>query len=93
MLANAMFYQTGGPAKNNSVHIGPFSLSMTQVIIGIQSSLIVLPVNLLLVTIFRKLKAKEPKSKKYEKEYDLVRPASSFGGRLVILLAFRKQTC
>ena len=67
MLANAMFYKTGGDVKSNTVHIGPFSLSMKQVIIGIQSSLVVFPVNLLLVTIFRKLKAKEPKSKKYEK--------------------------
>lgn len=70
MLSNAMFYQVGGASKNDTVHIGPFSLSMSQVIIGLQSSLIVFPVNLLLVTIFRKLKAKEPKSKKYEKEYD-----------------------
>ena len=91
MLSNAMFYEVGGASKNDSVRIGPFSLSMSQVIIGIQSSLIVFPVNLLLVTIFRKLKAKEPKSKKYEEAYDagplhIGRAVSEYDGRSVFLL-------
>ena len=71
MLANLMFYQTGADDTSNadqSIHVGPFILSARQIIIGVQSSFVVLPVNMIIVSIFRKLKPKEDNSnsKKYE---------------------------
>lgn len=71
MLANLMFYQAGADdtsTSDQSIHIGPFIFSVRQIMIGVQSSFVVLPVNMIIVSIFRKLKPKEDnsKSKKYE---------------------------
>lgn len=71
MLANLMFYQAGADdtsTSDQSIHIGPFIFSVRQIMIGVQSSFLVLPVNMIIVSIFRKLKPKEDnlKSKKYE---------------------------
>lgn len=81
MLANLMFYQVGADddsAASQSIHIGPFIFSVRQVMIGVQSSFVVLPVNLIIVTIFRKLKPKEEnsKSKKYEEVVEEVSSSS-----------------
>ena len=75
MLANLMFYQVGADdnsTASQSIHIGPFIFSVKQIMIGVQSSFVVLPVNMIIVTIFRKLKPKEDKSKsqKYEEAED-----------------------
>ena len=75
MLANLMFYQVGADdnsTASQSIHIGPFIFSVKQIMIGVQSSFVVLPVNMIIVTIFRKLKPKEDKSKsqKYEEVED-----------------------
>jgi len=60
MLANAMFYKVGeNETPINSIKIMGFSFSIRQVSIGIMSSLIVFPANLIIVTIFRKAKPKE----------------------------------
>ena len=62
MLANAMFYQVGDESSTGtSVHVGPFSFSIKQLSIGITSSLVVLPVNVLIVTFFRKARPAEAK--------------------------------
>lgn len=62
MLANAMFYQVGGTSSSGtSVHVGPFSFSIRQLSIGITSSLVVLPANLLIVMFFRKARPSEGK--------------------------------
>ena len=53
MLANAMFYQTN-VFKQTKLSIGSVSFSWRQIVIGIQSALVVLPVNILVVTLFRK---------------------------------------
>lgn len=71
MLANLMFYQAGADdnsTASQSIHIGPFIFSVKQIMIGVQSSFVVLPVNMIIVSIFRKLKPREDdsKSKKYE---------------------------
>lgn len=64
MLANAMFYQVGDESSTGtSIHVGPFSFSIKQISIGITSSLVVLPVNVIVVTIFRKIKPPDPKAK------------------------------
>ena len=58
MLANAMFYEVNDQSsKGTSVHLGPFIFSVEQLSIGITSSLIVLPANVLIVTFFRKARA------------------------------------
>lgn len=63
MLANAMFYQVGDESSTGtSVHVGPFSFSIKQLSIGITSSLVVLPVNVLIVTFFRKARSAEAKT-------------------------------
>ena len=62
MLANAMFYKDGGDGESDSgveVKIGPIRLSTKQIGIGILSSLVVLPVNLLIINIFRKARARD----------------------------------
>lgn len=55
MVASAMFYQFGEKNKD-SIKFGPLRLSVKQLMIGIQSALIVVPINLILVTIFRNVK-------------------------------------
>ena len=66
LLANMMFFSFGGEPAD-TVKIGPVRLSPRQLIISIQSTIIVMPINVLIVSIFRKLKPKEDRSKKYEK--------------------------
>ena len=55
MVANAMFYQFGED-KGDTFKLGPLEVGWTQVIIGIQSSLVAIPINVLLVLIFRNIK-------------------------------------
>ena len=53
MLANAMFYQLDGGTEE-VFQIGPLKFSWRQVIIGIESALIVAPINVLIVFLFQK---------------------------------------
>lgn len=53
MLANAMFYQLDGKSEQ-VIQIGPLKFSWRQVIIGIESALIVAPINILIAFLFRK---------------------------------------
>lgn len=54
MLANAMFYQNDPSSSGAGVlKVGPMSFSLQQLSIAITSSLVVLPVNLFVVWIFR----------------------------------------
>ncbi|XP_048576120.1 polycystic kidney disease and receptor for egg jelly-related protein isoform X2 [Nematostella vectensis] len=66
MVSNAMFYQVGPGNKDTTITLGPFRLSWSTVMIGLQSSVIVIPVNMLIVTVFRKLAPKQSKASKYE---------------------------
>ncbi|XP_031568597.1 polycystic kidney disease protein 1-like 2 [Actinia tenebrosa] len=68
MLSNAMFFEIGGGAQDTTIKLGPIQLSWSLIIIGIQSSIVVMPVNVLLVTIFRKLAPKKQKSKEYKED-------------------------
>lgn len=64
MLANIMFYnadQSQGP--KGSIKAAGFSFSLAQVSIGVISSLIVFPSNLIVVQLFRKARAKETNMK------------------------------
>ena len=52
MVVNAMFYQFGTSAKD-TFRVGPLQMSWTLLKIGIQSSLIAIPINVLTLFIFR----------------------------------------
>ncbi|XP_020607936.1 LOW QUALITY PROTEIN: polycystic kidney disease protein 1-like 2 [Orbicella faveolata] len=52
MMANALWYEAD-KGRYTAVELGPFEFSWEQVSIGICSSLVVFPINLLLVQIFR----------------------------------------
>lgn len=61
MIANAMFYKAEPRSVQPLVKLGPLKFTMAQVFTSIVSSLIVIPVNLIVVTLFRKSKLKSPK--------------------------------
>ena len=68
MIANAMFYNIGGES-DGAILVGPFKFSMRQIIVGVQSGLIVAPVNILIVFLFKSSKPRCQKGDKY-KEID-----------------------
>ncbi|KAL9965156.1 hypothetical protein ACROYT_G028918 [Oculina patagonica] len=53
MLANAMFYELNGKSEP-TIQVGPLKFSWKQVIIGIQSALVVAPINILIAFLFQK---------------------------------------
>lgn len=67
MITNAMFYNIGNSPDNSTVSIGPLVFSLRQVMIGIQSSLIALPLNIVVLQIFRNLKPRTTAGSKYSK--------------------------
>ena len=68
MVATAMFYGSGPQPgdTSGSVQMGPIKINMRMLIIGIESALVVVPVNILIVALFRNSKAKERSSQKKE---------------------------
>lgn len=78
MIANAMFYNISGKTEK-TFQIGPLQLSLKQIVIGIQSGLIVAPINILIVQLFKvagKLRHQEEKYP-FDKELMLKRRTSS----------------
>ena len=57
MACNAMFYQVTG-VSDEVIEIGPLKMSLRQLIVGIESSLIVAPASVLMTLLFRQRKAK-----------------------------------
>jgi len=55
MVTSAMFYRFGIDSKD-TIHIGSFKISLTEIKIGVQSALIAFPVNILIVMMFRNIK-------------------------------------
>lgn len=66
MVATAMFYGSGPQPgdTSGSVQMGPIKINMRMLIIGIESALVVVPVNILIVSLFRNSKAKERRARK-----------------------------
>jgi len=62
MIASCMFYNTGGRGEDPTyiLYIGSLKVDLKQMVIGLQSSLIVFPVNLILIQIFRKVRPDDP---------------------------------
>jgi len=64
MLTNAMFFGAGDvPGNRKIVYLGNFKLNLTGIIIGIQSSIIVIPPSIIVIEIFRRLRPPKPKNK------------------------------
>ena len=64
MITSAMFYNMGGQGPSPfAVHIGSLVIDLKPFVIGLQSSIIIIPVNVLIVQIFRNLRPKNEKSK------------------------------
>lgn len=68
MVATAMFYGSGPQPgdTSGSVQMGPIKINMRMLIIGIESALVVVPINILIVALFRNSKAKERRARKKE---------------------------
>lgn len=64
MVANAMWYGTTPSQGTQDVHLGPFTFSPQELTTSLMMSLIVVPINLLIVTLFRKAGPKPPKKNK-----------------------------
>ena len=59
-----MFYNMGGQGPSPfALHIGSLVIDLKPFVIGLQSSVIIVPVNVLLVQIFRNLKPKNTETK------------------------------
>jgi hypothetical protein len=81
MLANAMFYQNDPSSSGDGVlKVGPMSFSIQQLSIAITSSLVVLPVNLFVVWIFRNARPKKT-AKEMQKEEEAKYKAKRSGKR------------
>ena len=62
-----MFYNMGGEGPSPyAVHIGSLVIDLKQFVIGLQSSVIIIPVNVALVQIFRNLRPKDSKEQTHE---------------------------
>ena len=60
MITSAMFYNMGGQDPSPfAVHIGSLIIDLKPFVIGLQSSIIIIPVNVLIVQIFRNLRKNE----------------------------------
>ena len=71
MITSAMFFNMGGDGPSRfAIHIGSLVIDLKQFVIALQSSLIIVPVNVAIVQIFRNLKPKQSKEEKYSKEQD-----------------------
>ena len=64
MIANAMFYDLGGKS-DGAIQVGPFKFSWRQIVIGVQSGLIIAPVNILIVLLFKSSRPRRKKADKY----------------------------
>ena len=63
MLTNAMFFGAGdNPGSRKILWLGNFKVNMTGIIIGIQSSIIVIPPSVIIIEIFRRLRPKRDKT-------------------------------
>jgi hypothetical protein len=78
MITSAMFYNMGGQGPSPfAVHIGSLVIDLKPFVIGLQSSIIIIPVNVLIVQIFRNLRPKnegEKNEDKNEKDVDDEKP-------------------
>ena len=90
MIANAMFYNIGGESEG-AIQVGPFKFSLRQIVVGVQSGLIIAPVNILIVFLFKSSRPRRRKGDKYKDCYQaqqLVHEMSDTGCMLPHLCVF-----
>ena len=69
MLVNAMFFGVGdSPDSRRIIWLGNFKVNMTGIIIGIQSSIIVIPPSMIIIEIFRRLRPNRESVAKKDKD-------------------------
>lgn len=68
MITSCMFYNTGGQKEDPTyiLYLGSLKIDLKQMIIGLQSSLIVFPVNLAFMQIFRNIRPDNANTEKAE---------------------------
>ena len=65
MIANAMFYNIGGQS-DGTIQVGPFKFSWRQIVIGVQSGIIIAPINLMIAFLFKSSSPRKKGSDKYK---------------------------
>ena len=71
MLSSAMFYRQNVSVDNGgSLVLGPIEVNLVSIMIGIQCSLVIVPVNVAIVTIFKSVKPKGTEKTGEEAERD-----------------------
>ena len=70
MVANAMFYELGDAEESLRIKFGPIDFTWRQLMIGIQSSIVVVPFNLMMITIFRFTGPRKPSERGKTKPKD-----------------------
>ena len=69
MITSAMFYNMGGDGPSPfAIRIGSLVIDLKQFVIALQSSLIIVPVNVAIVQIFRNLRPKPSKGEMYNEK-------------------------
>ena len=87
MIANAMFYNIGGESAG-AIQIGPFKFSWRQIVVGVQSAIIVAPVNVLIVFLFKSSRTKEKKEDKYKDSFQAQQLVDEVNGQGCMLPYF-----
>ena len=83
MITSAMFYNMGGQGPSPfTVHIGSLVIDLKPFVIGLQSSIIIVPVNVLIVQIFRNLQPKNETPKRHEARGILIENKNPPQGKL-----------
>ena len=65
MIANAMFYNIGGES-DGAIQVGPFKFSWRQIVIGIQSGIIIAPINIIIAFLFKSSRPRKKRSEKHK---------------------------
>ena len=76
MLASAMFYEYGPETDTNqgTLKLGRLVLNLRQLIIAVESLLVVIPVNLLIVGIFSQARSPIERQAQLQRKYTVTRP-------------------
>ncbi|KAM3607032.1 uncharacterized protein V6R79_000867 [Siganus canaliculatus] len=79
MLTSIMFYGIPSDPSEQTMDLGHFEFTWQQFMIGVQSSLIMFPINILIVSVFRNTRPRETSCCRSKKEKDniLEQPSSS----------------
>ena len=65
MIANAMFYNIGGES-DGAIQVGPFKFSWRQIVIGVQSGIIIAPINIIIAFLFKSSRPRKKRSDTYQ---------------------------